>query len=277
MAEPSYKVELVGERTWSLTGPANEMLYLVEGSQAAMLVDTGMGIGDLPGVLRSLTDRPLVVVDTHGHPDHAGGNPHFDSVWMHPADLEILKEMCSDSYRQNDIRAFMGPSDPQAERLIAGLVPYRTLPHKALAEGQRIDLGGRQFEVLECPGHTPGSVCLLNSREQVLFSGDSIVATPVWLYLPHSLSVQAYWQALRRLQARAGEFETIFPGHPPVPLTRQHLAELVTCAESILARPGIGEPTRTFAGQGLLASHGAASILYSPENVASPTGSQHGQ
>ncbi|MRR38719.1 MBL fold metallo-hydrolase, partial [bacterium] len=240
---------------------------LVEGSQAAMLVDTGMGIGDLPGVLSGLTDRPLVVVDTHGHPDHAGGNPYFESVWMHPADLQIQQEMCSDSYRQNDIRAFMGASDPLAERLIAGLVPYRERPLQKLADGQRIGLGGREFEVLACPGHTPGSVCLLNRREKLLFSGDSVVATPVWLYLAHSLTVKCYHQSLTRLVERSEEFHTIFPGHPPAPLGKQHLADLLACAGEILARPGIGEPTRTFAGQGLMWSHGSAQIIYAQDKV----------
>jgi glyoxylase-like metal-dependent hydrolase (beta-lactamase superfamily II) len=267
MPEVSYKVEMVEEQVWALYGPANEMLYLVEGSQSALLVDTGMGIGDLPGVLRGLTDRPIVVVDTHGHPDHAGGNPFFDTFWMHPADRAILQEMCSDCYRQNDIHAFTDASDPRAERLIAGLVPYRELPLQELADGLVIDLGGRQFEVLTCPGHTPGSVCLLNSREKLLFSGDSVVATPVWLYLAHSLSLKTYHRSLTRLLERSEEFLTILPGHPPTPLGKPHLADLLACATEILSRPGIGEPVRTFAGQGLMWSHGSAQIIYAPDRV----------
>ena len=68
----------------------------------ALLVDTGMGVGDLAALVRSLTPLPVIVVNTHGHPDHAGGNGGFDEFFLHPADEPIMKKMCTEEYRQND-------------------------------------------------------------------------------------------------------------------------------------------------------------------------------
>jgi glyoxylase-like metal-dependent hydrolase (beta-lactamase superfamily II) len=142
--------------------------------------------------------------------------------------------------------------------------PYDVKPIKA---GQVFNLGDRQFEVLGTPGHTPGSICLHNAKEKMLFSGDTIVATPVWLYLKHSLPLKIYWDALKRVDAKKTEFDAIFPGHQPTPLGREYLSDLITCAEEILASPGIGKHTRTFAGEGLLWSHGKGQIIYNPDNL----------
>jgi hydroxyacylglutathione hydrolase len=262
-----FITKLVGENIWSIDGPANDLMYLVIGNKKAMLVDTGMGIGDLAGLVRSLTHLPVIVVNTHGHPDHAGGNSNFDEVWSPPKDERIMQEMCSDEYRLNDIKAIVGEENPDYQKLMAGIVHSKPVRIQHIKFGQVFDLGGRQFKVLEIPGHTPGGISLHNAKEGLLFSGDSIVATPVWLYLKHSLSLETYRNALKRINAKGIEFDTIFPGHQPTPLGRDSLSDLIACAEDILSMPGIGEPTKTFAGEGLLWEHGKGRIIYNPDHV----------
>ena len=105
-------------------------MYLVEGSEKAALIDTGMGSGDLAGYVRTLTKLPVVVLITHGHGDHTGQANQFSTIYFPQRD--------SGARVRFDIS--------------------RTLP---LTEGQRIELGGKNLEVIEIPGHTAGSVAFL--------------------------------------------------------------------------------------------------------------------
>lgn len=266
--DPFFDCDAITSRVWVIHGPANEQMYLATGAECAMLVDTGMGVGDLAGFVRRLTDLPVMVINTHGHPDHAGGNPGFKEAWLHPADVAILQKMCTDEYRLNDLKAFHGESNPEFLRLAQNLVrvrPYRLQP---LAAGQVIDLGESVYEVLPLPGHTPGSVCLLNSREKILFSGDSIIATDAWLYLSHALPLRRYSEALKRVRQRQDEFELILPGHAPTPIGKEYLNDLIACTEEILNNPRLGEPVKTFVGEGFLWKHGKGSIIYNQSNLS---------
>ena len=260
-----FKTEWIAEDIWSISGPANDQMYLVLGREKAILVDTGMGVGDLAGFVRSLTDLPVIVVNTHGHPDHAGGNGGFTEVYLHPADEPIMRRMCANEFRIGDLKAFNGDGTSEFQRLAAGLVGFREVELHPLGEGTVFDLGGRIFEVIEVPGHTPGCVCLFNEKEKLLFSGDTLVQTPVWLYLTHSLPLRVYQSGLQKLQCK--DTEVIFPGHLPAPLGKQILEDLAACCGEILAAPGIGEPTRTFAGEGMLWKHGSGSIIYNPNQL----------
>jgi hydroxyacylglutathione hydrolase len=162
-ATPPLRSKLLLEGLWSIDGPANDLMYLVTGTRRAMLVDTGMGLGDLAGMVRSLTDLPLTVVNTHGHPDHAGGNGGFEEVWLAPQDVALMHQMTADQFRLDDLKRAHGGNDPVYHRLAESLVPLGPYRLQVLQPGQIIDLGSRRFEVLPLPGHTPGSICLLNS------------------------------------------------------------------------------------------------------------------
>jgi glyoxylase-like metal-dependent hydrolase (beta-lactamase superfamily II) len=260
-----FKTRLIADRIWSIDGPANDLMYLVEGNQKAMLVDTGMGIGDLFNEISAITNLPLIVVNTHGHPDHAGGNPNFSEVWLSSKDLSIMRSMCSDKYRVKDLKSFNEEQSHVYQSLIK-MIPYKEVLIHSIYNGQIFDLGNRQFEVVEMPGHTPGCVGFLNKQEKIFFTGDTIVKTPVWLYLDHSLPFHVYLQTLHAVQDRENEFDTILPGHNPTPLGKEIFHQILQCAEEIHNHRGIGELTATFAGEGHLWRFEDASIIYNPEN-----------
>jgi glyoxylase-like metal-dependent hydrolase (beta-lactamase superfamily II) len=121
--------------------------------------------------------------------------------------------------------------------------------------------------VLKTPGHTPGSICLLNAGEKIIFTGDSIVETPVWLYLKHSNPLTVFHHSLKKIKARENDFKTLLPGHRPTPMERKQLDDLIHCSEEILTGVGTGKPTHTFAGDGLLWVHGKGQIIYDPEKL----------
>ena len=122
----------IDEHTWEGNGyyVYNESVYVLEGEDRALVIDAGTRMPHLSETVAKLTDKPLTLVLTHGHGDHVGGAVSFPEVWIHPADTTLLGAR---------------------RRGYAGEIKY-------LSDGQAIDLGGRQIDVLFTPGHTFGSV-----------------------------------------------------------------------------------------------------------------------
>lgn len=70
--EDYYKFEDMGG-FWRIGSNEGVFCYLIEGSEKAMLIDTGYGLGDLRSAVEKVTGLPLIIVNTHGHCDHIGG------------------------------------------------------------------------------------------------------------------------------------------------------------------------------------------------------------
>lgn len=106
-----------------------------------------MGIGNLKACVRGLTKLNVVVVNTHGHPDHAGGNLEFDECYMHPADARWYRQMCTREFRTADVRRIL--NEPATE-LCDALLDMAPMP-LPIADGTEIDLGGRKVQVIATP------------------------------------------------------------------------------------------------------------------------------
>ena len=170
--------------------------YLVVGQEKACVIDTMNGYNDLYAAVRKITDLPLVVVNTHGHPDHIFGNVYFDHAYMHPADLPMARMFTENPEfiavcEQNDLR-----------------MP----PFSDIREGDVIDLGGRRLEVYELPGHTPGGILLLLKEDRILFTGDS-VNHHLWMQLDGCLSLRDFVGKLDRIMFLEQEADSILHGH----------------------------------------------------------------
>lgn len=261
------KTSLIYENIWQIAGPANDLMYVVLGKEKAMLVDTGLGIGNLRKIVAELTSLPFMVVNTHGHPDHAGGNGNFTQAWLNAKDMSIMETMCADDYRSDDIKRSSQAVGTDPTPFLREMVAYRKIEILPYHEGSTFDLGGRKFTAIEIPGHTPGSMALYESNEKLLFAGDSVVTTPAWLYLKHSMPLQIYYNALLHLRDVTAGVEYIFTGHLPTLASPDLLDDLAACAKEIIQTPGIGEKTITFAGQGISWSHGQGQIIYDPNNI----------
>ena len=170
--------------------------YLVIGEDRACVIDTMNGYNDLSAFVRSVTDKPVIVVNTHGHPDHIFGNLYFEEAFLHPDDMALAESFVS----HPEFAAFSrekGLSMP---------------PFRPIRGGDVIELGGKTLEIYELPGHTPGSILLLLREERILFTGDAI-NHHLWMQLDGCLKLEAYVKALDRVMFLENEADRILHGH----------------------------------------------------------------
>jgi glyoxylase-like metal-dependent hydrolase (beta-lactamase superfamily II) len=207
--------------------------YLVEGSERAILIDTGCGVGDLRRLVEELTSLPVIVVNSHAHWDHIGSNHQFDEIWIHEAEADKLEEGVPNS----KLRPAFQP-DQLTGPLPEGVDPDTLTfpPTKAtrrLVDGDRIDLGGRSLEVIHGPGHSPGGISLLDEPNGALFSTDVAYLGPLYVYSPDLLLT--YLQSLSHLADLAPRLTAVYPSHGPSPISPSRLAEMRDLIASIVA------------------------------------------
>lgn len=208
--------------TWEIDEFDCASLFLLIGAEKAMLIDCGMGIGDLKGAVRMLTDKPLIVVISHGHIDHTGNARQFDEIWIHPKDQAAPVPQSLERRRYDTERIAR-----RQKNCIGGaysmfhLYPYdldvdlrepqEPVPviHD-LYDGQQFDLGGgRIVTAYECPGHSPGEMIFLDEKTRSLFCGDAlnfnlgVSAEPVEKTLRY----------LKRMRDLGDRYDGIYNGH----------------------------------------------------------------
>ena len=170
--------------------------FLVIGEERACLIDTMFGKEYSLEDIQKLTDKEIIVINTHGHADHVLGNIHFEKAYIHKADRELA------------IKA-------RATGKI--LFPKRIFKSKYaefenIAEGDCINLGGLELKIYELPGHTSGGIVVLCPQLRVLFSGDGI-NHHLFMWLKDSVPMEEMVKKLKRLRPLMGEADIILHGH----------------------------------------------------------------
>ncbi|MCP4202641.1 MAG: MBL fold metallo-hydrolase [bacterium] len=199
--------------------------YLIVGSERALVFDTGLGIGDMRRVAGELTDKEIVVLNSHTHYDHVGGNHAFDTVYG--TDLEYTRAHAQGRSHE-DIAEFVGPGwiwkeTPDGFSTDGYVSRPFTISH-AIEDEQVISLGDVRIEVLLTPGHAPDSLCLLDRKRGLLFTGDTFYPAPLYAHLPGA-SFSDYATTAERLAGLADSVEIVLPAHnepslPPSELVR---------------------------------------------------------
>lgn len=190
------KMKQLNDHIWLMNDHDEATGYIVCGTQKALIIDTMNGYENVKEIAKTVTSLPLMVVNTHGHPDHVYGNIYFEEAYLQPRDWELAQ-----SYY--DLPEF------QAEIKKHNLKPANFKP---IQDGEVIDLGGIELEVYEVPGHTPGGICLLDRADRILFTGDSIIEQ-TWMQLAESLPMDKFLQSLDRLQPIRAVYDFILTGH----------------------------------------------------------------
>ena len=94
-----FKTERISEHITRIYGFCTEMMYLVEGEKDAVLIDTGSGYFSLKQCVDQLTDKPVKVLMTHGHVDHAMGAGEFEEIYLNHKDEAVYREHAKKEFR----------------------------------------------------------------------------------------------------------------------------------------------------------------------------------
>jgi len=204
-------------------------IWHVRGRDRDMLVDSGMGVVSLREWVPLVSERPLDAVASHTHFDHVGCHHEFPCRLCHAAEAAILADptraaTLADPYVNDAI--FDGlPPEPYVSASYAVKAAPAT---RLLADGDRIDLGDRSFEVIHTPGHSPGGIALWEAASGILISGDVVYDGPLIedTYHANAEDYLASMQRLARLPVRVvhgGHFPS-FPGERLQEIIRGWLA-----------------------------------------------------
>jgi glyoxylase-like metal-dependent hydrolase (beta-lactamase superfamily II) len=215
ISDPWFEVYKVAANTFAIYEPhqfEEVISYLMLGKEAAILFDTGMGISDIRKAVSELTPLPIIVLNSHTHNDHVGGNWQFDTIFS--LDTDFTRQNAKGS--SADAQGELAPGQICGD-LPKGFDPktYRTKPWtitKYVQDGDVLDLGGREIQVIATPGHTPDSICLLDSAAGLLFTGDTYYPAPIWLYRPET-DLAAYESSVLRLELQARNVKLVLGAH----------------------------------------------------------------
>ena len=191
----------INDKTWRFEDDSVRF-FLLCGKTKAALIDTGMNTPDAKALAEGLTDLPIILINTHADPDHISGNSAFEEFYMSPAE--------EDNYRHNGGKG--------------NLIPVK--------EGDTINLGDRTLKIIDIPGHTPGSIAILDENYRVLISGDSVEDGNVFMFGPYR-NIDDYIDSLKHLAKYDGQYDEVYAMHGSIPVKPDIVGKLIEGAEQI--------------------------------------------
>lgn len=196
------------------------LCYLLIGKDKALLIDTGYGYGDLAYFVETLTNLPLIVVNTHGHGDHSGGDAFFNEVWI----------------GEDGIR-----TASNTKTMKHGLPFSKNVIWKHLQEGLKFDIGDRIIEAISIPAHHVSSYAFLDYKTRSLFSGDEIDPGQVLLFCSDSEEscmerAKKHLHNMKKLKSRINEFDRIYPAHNGDCISTDYIDDFIELATDYINR-----------------------------------------
>ena len=202
----------INENTWRIED-GGVRFFLLAGENKALLIDSGMQVHNAKEIAESLVELPIELLNTHGDMDHVGSNDEFDSFYMNPAEA-------SNYYNSN--------------KKTGTIIP--------VSDGDVIDLGGRELEIITLPGHTPGSIAVLDKKNRVLISGDPIQDGDIFMF-GIQREMHAYILSLEKLEKYKDRFDEIYPSHGTFPIGPEIIRALHEGAIRVLKGEAEGSDT----------------------------------
>lgn len=206
-----HEIIQINENTWRIEN-GDVRCFVLEGESTALMIDTGMDLHDAAKIAGTITDRPLKLLNTHADPDHTSGNAGFEEFYMHPDEWENYHDMHGNQGR---------------------MVPVK--------DGDVIDLGSRPLMIIDLPGHTPGSIGILDINARVLYSGDVVQDSYLFMFGKRR-NLDRYIASLDRLwHDHSNEFDVIYPSHGTFPLGRENITLMLQTGRDIAAGRAAGK------------------------------------
>ncbi|UCD25737.1 MAG: MBL fold metallo-hydrolase [Gemmatimonadota bacterium] len=212
-----FDVYRVGDGTYAIYEPnqfEEAISYLVLGDERGVLIDAGTGIGNIKRVVEELTDLPVSSLLTHEHYDHIGGAYRFEQIiaFNDSAALARLARGRDNASLQGYVTDdYLWKPLPEGFDAATWSIPPIE-PTQLLHDGAIVDLGGRQLEVIYAPGHSPGSMCLLDRASRLLWTGDHFYPGPLYAHAD-DVDIDDYIASNERLVGMLAEFDYVLSGH----------------------------------------------------------------
>lgn len=208
----SYGYRKIRKNIWQVEEDHGVYCTLIQGRELAVLVDTGYGCRNLRFFVESHIATPYLVINSHGHPDHMGGNHWFEEVYARKEEWDV-------------IRHFEGGNQ-------------RTYRLKELKVGERISLGDIHVEIVSLSGHTKGSIGVLVEEEALLIAGDAFNET-LWLFNYGALSMEELQQSLKK--AWQMNFSSYLCGHSDQEYEKKKMRTHIRNIEELKVEEGTKE------------------------------------
>ena len=212
-----FKVYRVGENVLAIVEPYNfeeAISYLILGNNKALLFDTGIGVDSISLVVKQLTKLPILVINSHSHYDHIGGNYEFNNILALKTDFTL--KHAKEGWNHEAVKHEVTQEAICLEKLSKfDTANYSIRPYKIsqfLANNDIIDLGDRKIKVISVPGHTPDAVALLDQSKGYLWTGDTYYDGDIYLFAKET-DLAAYKKSIHTLAKIVPTLKYIFPSH----------------------------------------------------------------
>lgn len=258
--------------------------YLIIGSEKALLFDTGYGFVDFRPIIREITDKQLIVVNSHTDADHMLGNYLFDEVYISKYDYKNLQVNEQPELKKQQLEYRLQKSKGRLEKEMEEEIgnPENWLQHSVytpqyhlIDDGYLFELGNLRLETISMPGHTSGSIALLEEKNGWLFTGDSVMEYNVF-YIPagnpprYPEPMMVYYHSLMRLKRRIDEIKAVFPGHGAYDITTDIIDETLQNVREIHDGTGHFENIVTYRGAPAIKNAVGKSLIYFNDDYARP-------
>jgi len=204
----------INDTTWRIEDNGVSF-FLLTGADKALLVDSGRGTPNAKQIAEGITKLPLMLLNTHADPDHISGNGSFEYIYMHPAEEGL--------YRAHGGKGTILPVN----------------------DSDIIELGNRPLKIFYIPGHTPGSIAVLDIKNRALISGDSVQDGNIFMFGKHR-NMSRYLESMKKLSKYTDEFDTVYPSHGSFPVGPDLIGKLIEGAEQIISGKAQGEIIERF-------------------------------
>ena len=223
----------INDNTWRIED-GGVRFFLFCGTERAALIDSGMNTPDARKIAEGITELPIIMLNTHADRDHISGNGSFDEFYMSPAEEE--------NYRNNGGESAFLP----------------------VKEGDVIDLGDRPLRIIDIPGHTPGSIAILDERNRVLVSGDSVQDGNIFMF-GKARDLDLYIGSMKHLGDFDGQFDEIYPMHGSFPVYPDLIGKLLEAAKEVKSGSATGQMVDIFGNQVCLYKFPCGGFLCDPQ------------
>lgn len=222
----SYTSWKIDDDTWVINFMnGSQNIYLLEGKEKALLIDTGWGVGNLKQYVQKLTDKPILVVNTHYHPDHAGGNGEFEKVYMSEGE-------------KIDAPSLEGMLPCDISKL-----PNSNYKKIYLKDGEIIELGERSVKIIEVlPAHCNSSLFLFDEKHGMFFCGDELESGQILLF-DNSNNPDAPYDVKERLdnfkknneniKQLSNKIKFLLPNHNGYPISLSYVDDAIELVNHI--------------------------------------------